>query len=122
MDFSHSELDNAFDFIDVSLTLHKDESERRTKLHNLEALGHLYSSEITLDIKTIKPDGTTRVRCPSAEQEAIVRIVELKNEIGEGGSDPIAQAECGFVLVCASKTVTPFLIPLALYSITSSAV
>lgn len=55
----------------------------------------------------------TTVTCPAIKQDAVVRIVELKNEIGEGGSDPIAQAECDFVLVCSSETVTLFLAALA---------
>lgn len=106
LDFSEEELDGALDFIDASLNFYQNESYRRAELHRLQALGDLISPEINLEPKLIKPDGTLTVIEPISKQEAYVRIVEMKNEIGEGGSDPITQAECGFVLVCSSKKVT----------------
>jgi len=112
VEFTDAELDNALDFIDTSLSFYKDGSYRQTKIHELQALGCLISPEIYLEPRVIKLDGTTTVTCPSSRQEAVVRIVEMKNEIEEGGSDPIAQAECGFVLICSSKKVTHFLIAL----------
>jgi len=44
------------------------------------------------------PDGITTITCPTSEQEVTVRIVEVKNEIGDGDSNPIVQAECGIFL------------------------
>ena len=102
------ELDGAAHFIDTSLSFFQDEAHRQTSLHNLDgALGKLTAQQINVDARVIKPDGTTVVPCPSAEKEAVVRIVELKNEVGEGDSDPIMQAECGFVLICSSEMVAP---------------
>jgi len=103
---------NALDFIDVSLALYKEESDRRTMINQLGALERLESPEVKLEVKTIRPNGTIAVTCPSSGEEAIIRIVEMKNEIGEGGSDPIVQAECGFVLICSSNKVTYFSIAL----------
>lgn len=50
-------------------------------------LGRLASSEIKLDTKEMKPDGMTTISCPISKWDAVVRIVKMKNEIGEGGSD-----------------------------------
>ena len=110
VEFSDVELDNALDFIDASLSFYEHRFDRRTKIHELKALGCLGFSEIFHEPRVIRHDGTTTVICPTSGQEAVVRIVEMKNEIGEGGSDPIAQAECGFVLICSSQKVTRFLI------------
>ena len=103
---SHEELDAAAELISASLDFFAEESDRLTKLNNLKALGDLISPDIKLNARTITLDGTTAVYCPSAKQDAIVRIVELKNDVGEGASDPIMQAECGFVLICSSEMVT----------------
>jgi hypothetical protein len=110
MEFTHEELDEALDLIDASLNLYEDKYSRRDQI---DALGRLGSLEMRLESRVLKPDGTVTIHCPTSKQEAVVRIVEMKNEIGEGGSDPIAQAECGFVLICSSKKVTLFLATLA---------
>ena len=39
----------------------------------------------------------TTISCPTSKRDAIDQAVEMKNELGEGGSNPIAPAECGFV-------------------------
>ena len=107
VDFDHEELDQAADFIYASLDFFQDENSRQICLNKLEgALGKLAIQELSIDARIIKLDGITTVRCSSGE-EAVVRIVELKNEIGEGDSDPIAQAECGFVIISSSDQVAP---------------
>jgi len=108
LDFSQQELTGALDFIDASLNYYENGSYRRANLHKLQALGDLISPEINLEPRVIKPDGILTVIDPTSKQEAYIRIVEIKNEIGEGGSDPVVQAECGFVLICSSKKVTLF--------------
>ena len=112
IEFSHKELDKALRFIYASLGFYGDKSDRRAMVHDLHALGNLFPPEINLRSRIIEPDGTATVRCHTTNQEAIVRIVEMKNEIGEGRSDPIMQAECGFVLICSSEEVSRFLISL----------
>jgi len=104
------ELKQATKLIHASLDFFKDESDRKAKLKNLKTFGDLVSPEVKIDARKIYPDGITTVFCPSAEREATVRIVELKNDIGEGGSDPTMQAECGFALICSSERVTPSLL------------
>ena len=111
MEFSEEELEQSLEFIDISLLLHEDEHDRRAKIHQVGVLGNILSSEVYVDARSIFPNGTTTIMCHSTKQEAIVRIVEVKNEVGEGGSDPIMQAECDFVLICSSKKVvlSPFI-------------
>ena len=110
-DLAHEELEEAARFIDVSLDFFRDETLRQKYLNDLDGtLGKLASGQIVVDARVIKPDGTTTVFCKSARREAVVRIVELKNEVGEGDSDPIMQAECGFVLICSSEMVAPSLL------------
>jgi len=105
MEFTGEELGNALEFIYTSLDFHKDEGVRRSRIGDLRVLGGLLSPVINIDTtKVIIPDGATVVAC-HGNQRAIARIVEVKNEIGEGGSDPIAQAECGFVLISSSTQV-----------------
>jgi len=104
------ELKQATKLIHVSLEFFKEESDRKAKLNTLKTFGDLVSPEVNIEPRTIPPDGITTIFCPSAEQEATIRIVELKNDIGEGGSDPIMQAECGFALICSSDRVTPSLL------------
>ena len=111
VDFTDAELEKALDFIDTSLVLHNDEAQRRTEISRLRVLGRLESPEIAFQDRTMKPDGIVTTICHSGRQEATIRLVEMKNEIGEGGSDPIAQAECGFRLICSSDQVTYFLPP-----------
>ena len=104
------ELKQATKLIHASLDFFKEESDRKAKLHSLGTFGDLVSPEVNVEARKIYPDGITTVFCPSAGQEATVRIVELKNDIGEGGSDPIIQAECGFALICSSARVTTSLL------------
>ena len=113
MEFTHEELDNALDLIDASLNLYEDERSRQDQINNLKVLGDLFSPKMTLESMVMRSDGKTTIHYPTILREAVVRIVEMKNEIGEGGSDPIVQAECGFVLICSSKEVALFLVTLA---------
>jgi len=76
VEFSEVELDNALDFIDASLSFYEHGFGRRTRIHELKALGCLVSSEIFLEPRAIRQDGTTTVICPTSGQEAVVRIVE----------------------------------------------
>ena len=107
----HEELDRAADFIYNSLNFFEGEADRQERLKAVKGvLGNLSSGQIKVDARIIKPDGTTTVHCGSAEKDVYVRIVELKNDIGVGDSDPIAQAECGFVLICSSEMVALLLL------------
>ena len=111
MEFTAGELSKALDFIDVSLDYYTDESYRRSKVDDLQVLGRLDSLDKLFDPKSTGPAGIVTVMCPTGKREAVICLIEMKNEIGLGGSDPIAQAECGYVLICSSNKVTSFLSP-----------
>ena len=102
---SHKELDAAAKLISTSFDFFEDESDRQTKLNKLNALGGLISLDIKLDTRTIALGGTTTIFCPSSTQDATIRITDLKNNIEEGRSDPVMQAERKFVLICSSEMV-----------------
>jgi len=70
---------NAPEFIDASPNF--CEGGWRTRVHWPRALGNLVSPEIDPQPKAMSPDGTTTAFCPTSKPEAIVYIVELKNEI-----------------------------------------
>lgn len=92
--FSDKELGNALEFIGASLDLYQDESRRRTKIDELRALGHLVSPEINIEARVIKPDGTTTVPCPGSEQDAIVRIIEVKGKEVTGAKNGDTSRSC----------------------------
>ena len=116
LEFSDKELDNALEFINISLDFYEDKFDRRSRIDELQVLGHLISPEVNIDARVITPDGTTTITCPANRHEATTRIVEVKNEIGESGSDPIIQAECGFVLTYSSKEVVSFPLTALVYT------
>lgn len=109
MEFSGEELEKARKLINISLDFHRDE------INLLQAFGDLYPRKVYTDIGDITLSGATGIICPAAKRQAIVRIFEVKNEIGEGGSDPIAQAECDFVTICSSEEVILSLIIVPVY-------
>ena len=115
IEFSDKELEMALKFINTSLNLHEYEFDRRAKMDELQVLGRLLTRRVQVDAGELILDGMTGALCPTITQEATVRIVEVQNEIGEGGSDPIMQAECGFVLICSSKKVTFSLFVVSVY-------
>lgn len=56
----------------------------------------------------VRPDRSTSVQTPGGLRIPF-RIVELKNEIGEGKSDPIVQGERSYASIFCSAEVGPFL-------------
>jgi len=115
IEFSDEELEKALNFINTSLDLHEHEFDRRVKMDYLRVLGRLLTRRVQVDAGEIILDGIVGVSCPTAAQEATVCIVEVQNEIGEGDSDPIMQAECDFVLICSSKKVILLLFTITVY-------
>jgi len=100
-------LDMAKELIDVSLNFYEDELHRRTELENLELWGSILSTDYILDKSIVHSDRSTTVHPPDVHRTAI-QIVETKNEIGEGGSDPILQAERSYSSIFCSSEVSLF--------------
>ena len=57
--------------------------------------------------KHYTPDGCVFVQCEKfvRHDEAASAFNEVKNSIGEGGSDPIQQAQCDYVLYYSAEDV-----------------
>ena len=94
----------ARELIDVSLRFYEDELQRRAELERLEFWRSVLSIEYVLGKTVIRPDGSITVHPPGGHQTPI-QIIELKNEVGEGGSDPIMQAERSYTSIFCSPGV-----------------
>ncbi|KAI9069718.1 hypothetical protein FKP32DRAFT_1586656 [Trametes sanguinea] len=99
LEFSPEELKYLREYVRVSVAHHMDEATRVKRMAGLMhvIMGHsiLDVIEIQLSSGVLKPDGVVKARVEDfIEMARTLRcIVEVKNEIGEGGCDPIAQAE-----------------------------
>jgi hypothetical protein len=105
-------LDMARELIDVSLEFYESELQRKAQLQKLKFWDSISieSTDYILDKSAIHPDGSITVHPPDGHRTAIL-IVELKNEIGEGSSDPIMQSERSWASICCSSMVGLFLPP-----------
>lgn len=107
--FTPEQLDNATRFIMVSSELYPDEKTRQANLENATPFPWLdcFHERTELD-GSIKPDGgvVTFVRMPNMH---ILRpysmFIEIKNEIGTGGTDPLMQAQCVWRAMWSSDMV-----------------
>ncbi len=110
--FTPNELSMAFDLVINSLAFYEDEDARirdiTTAMNALVDDQVLRRTEIMRDCgKLYKPDGSIFVQCEKfpSRDEAATAFDEIKNAIGEGGSDPIHQAQCDYVLFYSAKDV-----------------
>ena len=110
--FTPNELSMAFDLVTNSLAFYEDEDARikdiTTAMNALVDDQVLRRTEIMRDCgKFYKPDGSIFVQCEKfpSRDEAATAFDEIKNAIGEGGSDPIHQAQCDYVLFYSAKDV-----------------
>lgn len=108
------ELETADNFISISSVFYVDEGERQEKLQNV--LASLFrgcgviSRETTFPVGTssVKPNGHASTVCPNHGFAAAFRLfMEMKNGVGEGGCDPLLQAECVYIALISRDTVRP---------------
>lgn len=110
-----TELDVASDFRKLSLEVYDNEHERRkmiAKILTFAGQTAFKMSEVTPDRRAFRPDGLVEIRLSPPGQGALLGVIcfqELKNEIGEGGSDPIRQAELNYKHLVSSKDVCHFI-------------
>ncbi|KAJ3002596.1 hypothetical protein NUW54_g5765 [Trametes sanguinea] len=98
LEFTPKELKLIREIIGASVAFHPNEAERvkhmTGPLHRFLGYELLVVTEIPLSSGLIKPDGIVRA---TVEDHKVVQplrcIVEVESEIGQGGCDPIAQAE-----------------------------
>ncbi|KAF9444365.1 hypothetical protein P691DRAFT_778309 [Macrolepiota fuliginosa MF-IS2] len=108
---THEELDWGTSLVSQSLLFYPTKADRMLGIQNI--LGHAVSptmlSQTTLTLstdrgsRTIIPDGVLQVMSSAKLPMPCALITEVKNEIGEGGSDPAAQATCDYVAIYTSN-------------------
>jgi hypothetical protein len=108
-------LDMARELICASLEFYEDESQRKAALEKLTFWKSILSTDHNLDSSSICADGSTSA-CSRGSRRIPVQIVELKNEIGEGGSDPIVQAERSHAAIfCSTRVGLSFSFPNSIF-------
>ncbi|KAF9067863.1 hypothetical protein BDP27DRAFT_1364557 [Rhodocollybia butyracea] len=108
--FTHEELDHALNFLATSTEHYSVKQDRHINLKGIQAAVHehiLTTIVHRLDKGTAKPDGSISFRCPLLGVNAVSELTELKNDFGEGNSDPIAKAECAYVAIVSCTLYTP---------------
>jgi hypothetical protein len=110
--FTNDELSMTMELVNKSLAFYPDEVERVGEIKDaMDALVHdhvLQRIELMRDRgKAYRPDGSIVVRCEKfpKRDEAVTSFTEVKNGIGDGGSDPIQQAQCDYILYYSAKAV-----------------
>lgn len=92
----------ASQLISHSLQLYETELLWRASLQRLWK--GIITTEFNFGDTSILPDGVVSTWTDQGHQR-VVQVLELKNEIGEGGSDPIMQAECSYASIVCSDDV-----------------
>ena len=102
LEFTATELEQVYKFITKSLAFYDNEDARRDQLYGFRNLIHDYCF-LSLSIpsgsgRKFITDGVGLVTCSNfpGNPQAATFFTELKNGIGEGGSDPIAQLQCDY--------------------------
>ncbi|KZT18890.1 hypothetical protein NEOLEDRAFT_1142814 [Neolentinus lepideus HHB14362 ss-1] len=106
----HDELAHALTFIGQAVKLYKNETKRMEQLSAMKAGVHqsiLGITGLTFESGDFNPDGVVFSAQTPDQFKTILCITEVRNEIGEGGSDPISQAECAYVAVYSSDEARP---------------
>ncbi|KAF9777978.1 hypothetical protein BJ322DRAFT_1131556 [Thelephora terrestris] len=104
---THEELNLAHDFVCLASAYHKDEATRIGELSfNMRAAVHFGIPgpiQLAYQSRQLVLDGVVTSAATPDGFRTIAAILEVKAEIGEGGSDPIAQAECAYVAVYSTE-------------------
>jgi hypothetical protein len=111
--FTSLELDDGFDIVGkfvqfYRIELHKQQNIGQTRLF-LEAESSLLKSSQFMrgPGKVFSPNGYRMSHIPALGVRMPSEIIKLKSEIGEGGSDAVAQVECDYVCLHSSDVVSP---------------
>ncbi|KAF8958803.1 hypothetical protein BDZ97DRAFT_1840790 [Flammula alnicola] len=101
--FSAAELGQVHTLIVNSLAFYDSEDARKIQLDVLRELVHqqVLDSRVISNGggKKINPDGAGYTTCQNfpRKDNAAILFTELKNGVGEGGSDPISQSQCDYI-------------------------
>ena len=111
--FSHDELNHALRFLLTSTEHYSSKEERHDSLQGIADAVHTNMLITTvyrhLGRGTTRPSGSVSFPCPLLHGLlATAGITELKNDLGEGDSDPIAQSECAYISIVSSTKVCEY--------------
>jgi len=110
LEFTDAELEKAMYLITIATEFYGHENSRKGAIHKILE-GFDFDATIAYHNaqqkqRIFSPSAFMRTKCSlMADVKAYPSFLEVKNEIGEGGSDPIAQAECDYVAVVTSDEV-----------------
>ncbi|KAK7437614.1 hypothetical protein VKT23_018513 [Stygiomarasmius scandens] len=111
LEFTDVELEKAMYLITIATEFYDHEDDRRDAIYKV-LKGFVADTTITYhNVQqkqlTFSAGAFMRTKCSlMAGVEAYPSFLEVKNEIGEGDSDPIAQAECDYVAIVTSDEYT----------------
>ena len=108
MDFGSEELTRAQYFVAAANDIYSLEERHVDGLHEMARAVHaqvLTQKMFEFKSQTLKANGAVRAARTSNGFETVSVITEVRNEIGEGDCDPIAQAECAYVAIYSSDEV-----------------
>ena len=107
--YTPAEVQTAREFIQLSSKFYVDESSRqraiKAALSNAVGFGILDSTSLKYSSGRLQLDGVIRTDTSIEGFRPVVTVTEVNNEIGTGGCDPRAQAECAYVAVYTSFDV-----------------
>jgi hypothetical protein len=109
-ELTHELLNVAVNLVKVSSAHYTSAQERKEALMGAFGLVDYIptlSSEFSLGRTVTRPDAATSTHAGEGKQVVPCQILELKNEIGTGGSDPITQAECAYSRIFSAPKVGP---------------
>ena len=111
MDFGPEELTRAQYFVAAANEIYSSEERRVDGLHEMARAVHarvLTQKMFEFKSQTLKVNGAVRAASTSNGFETVSVITEVRNEIGEGGCDPLAQTECAYAAVYSAEEVCGF--------------
>ena len=107
--FTHEELDDANAFVEQAVAYYPTETDRVQNSRAMTKAVHpniLARSAFTLSGKTrCTPDGVVESMEKLSDFAPVLALCAVKSEIGEGSSDPAAEAECAYVTIYSSEEV-----------------
>ena len=107
--FTSEELGHAYDFVNAANRFYKTEYARGPALAEVTARAvhpqMMLQKMLELTPQKLQPDGVVCAGKASNGFDIISAITEMKNEIGDGNCDPLAQAESAYVTIYCSENV-----------------
>lgn len=108
-DFLPEELDQAQHLITAATDYYKTEEQRRDALEDMASAVHariLSRKTFEFTSRKLTLDGAVCAAKTPNGFNTVSAITVVKNEVGDGKSDPLAQAECAYVAIYSSNEVS----------------